>query len=95
MRTGSGPLERPGNHRKKFVTANLQSIVGGASPESRASAVETLRAYADAIESGRCVDFVAVFVCDDEFQYRRWSTKMNAIALTAMAHRAAVDEIRT
>jgi hypothetical protein len=54
-----------------------------------------LRDFADAIESGRCVDFVAMFVCDEQFQYRRWSTKMNAIALTAMAHRSAVDEMRT
>lgn len=76
------------------MTATLSSIVGGASPESRASAVEFLRTMADDVESGKCTDFVMLCVLDERFHWRRWASKMNAVCMTAMAHSEALREMR-
>lgn len=72
----------------------LTKIVGGATSESRADAAAQLRHFADRIESGECTDYVLFAVDDGHYRYRRWATRFNAVALTAMAHNEAIRHMK-
>ena len=74
---------------------NLTVINGGTTDQQRKQMAENLRFWAHEVEAGRCTDLVAMYVHHGEYRFRVWSTRLNAVALTAMAHDEALRQMRT
>ncbi len=74
--------------------ATVHVITGGWQPEMRDGVVEYLQGLIEKIESGAVTDFVMIYTCDNQYRYRRWTSKLNAVALTAMAHDEALRMMR-
>lgn len=72
------------------MSAGLTVIAGKFGKQAPSDLAQRLRDLADAVDRGECVELVACYVQDDEYQFLYGASMMNSIGMAAMLQQRAL-----